>query len=251
MRSSIALVVLIAFASACDKTPPPTTTTAPPPANATPAAAPAPGLPAAPAPTPPSPASRDAAIKEFWVWFATNAASLQADKDMRAVMEKISAELAKIDKGVFAEIGADKKSRTLVLSADGNKSLFPIVQALYAARPKVAGWNVVAFRQRNDQGELKDMKFEMAGKQYDATMITFVAQPGLQKLDIVLYSPSEDVSEPVKSMMMIMLDHTIGEYDTETKIGGIDFLPKSKAPNGAQSLSALPGVVDKHFPPTK
>ena len=125
------------------------------------------------------------------------------------------------------------------------------MQALYAARPNIAGWNVVAFRQRSDQGELKNMKFEMAGKQYDATMITFVSQPGAQKLDIVLFSPSEDVSEPVKSMMMIMLDHTIGEYDTETKIGGIDFLPKSKAPKDAQSLSALPAVVDKQFPSTK
>lgn len=251
MRSSIALALLIAFVPACEKSstpPPPTTTTAAPPTTkapttAPPTPAPAPGLPSAP--------SRDAAIKEFWVWFASNAASLQANKDMRAVMEKISAELAKIDKGVFAEIGADKKTRTLVLSADGNKSLFPVVQALYAARPKVAGWDVVAFRQRNDQGQLKDMKFEMAGKQYDATMITFVAQRAESKLDIVLYSPSEDVSEPVKSMMMIMLDHSIGEYDTETKIGGIDFLPKSKAPKEAQSLSALPAVVDKTFPPAK
>ena len=46
-------------------------------------------------------------------------------------------------------------------------------------------------------------------------------------------------------------DDPIGEYDTETKIGGIDFLPKSKTPKEAQSLSALPAVVDKTFPPAK
>src|SRR5262249_31390024 len=150
-----------------------------------------------------------------------------------------------VDPGVFAEIAVDKKDRSLILTADGKRELFPLVQALYAARPTVAGWKIVAFRQRMSPDELKGLQFEMEGKKYDPRAITFSAERNRDKLDIEVYSPTEDVSNPAKSMMFTMIDHVIGEYDTETKIGSIDFGPASKRPKTAKPLSALAQLVDE------
>lgn len=222
-----ALVLLAALAS-CDKkqTASPTVP------------APAKALPTAPA------AGHDAAIAVFWRWFAQNAASLRADKDFVAVMNKISDEMAKIEPGLIGEIFVEKEQRTLVISADGKKQLFPQVRALYAARPSVAGWKIVAFRQRTPLDELRGMKFEMQGKSYDATAIRFVAERNGDQLDLALFSPTEDVSDAAKTMMFVMLDHTIGEYDSETRIQGIDFAPASAAPKTARPLPSLVQLLD-------
>jgi hypothetical protein len=203
----------------------------------------------APAPpekqTAPVAGARDAAISSFWQWFAKNAARLRDNQDFVGVMNEISQQLAKIDPGVFGEIAVDKSERSLILTADGKRELFPLVQALHAARPTVAGWTVIAFRPRMPAALLKGMQFEMEGKKYDPTAITFSAERDGDKLNIRVYSPREDVSNPAKSMMFTMIDHVIGEYDTETKIAGIDFGPASARPKTAKPLTALAQAVDE------
>jgi hypothetical protein len=216
------LLTLVLLAGACEKKQP------------------APATPAAPVAANP----RDAAISSFWQWFTMNAPRLHDNKDFVGVMNEIGAQMAKIDPGVFGEIAVDKNERSLILTADGKRDLFPLVQALYAARPTVPGWTVVAFRPRMPAAQLKGMQFEMEGKKYDPTAITFSAERNGDKLDIEVYSPTEDVSNQAKSMMFTMIDHVIGEYDTETKIAAIDFGPASKRPKTARPLTALAQALD-------
>lgn len=180
----------------------------------------------------------------FWSWFTEHAAALRADKDLRKTMDTISAELGKASPGVFAEIGADGDNRTLVLSVDGKKDLFPAVQALYAARPTVAGWTIVAFRQRSKAGDT----FELGGHKISSDQIKFVAaasaKPAGAKLDLTVFIPSFTTNDEMGQLGFIMLDHAIGEYDMETRIGAIEFAPLSKAPATAKPLGELPALVD-------
>lgn len=182
------------------------------------------------------------ATAAFWSWFQKNAAELHADPDLRKVMERISTELAKIDKGVFAEIGGDAKTRLLVISVDGKKELFPKVQAIHAAAPKVDGWKIVPFRQRSAPGEMA--KFQLGGKTLDPTQIKLVAKANGDKLDIDVYMPGFTTHDEMAQIGFIVLDHTVGEYDMETRIGGIEFLPLEKAPAGAKPIAELPAIVD-------
>ena len=182
------------------------------------------------------------ATAAFWTWFQTNAAQLHADTDLRKVMERISAELAKIDKGVFAEIGGDAKTRVLVISVNGKKELFPKVQAIHAAAPKVDGWSIVAFRQRRAPGDIA--KFQLGGKTLDPAQIKFVAKANADKLDLDVFMPSFTTHDEMAQIGFIVLDHSIGELDMETRIGGIEFLPLDKAPAAAKPLAELPSIVD-------
>ena len=187
------------------------------------------------------PAAGDA-IGTFWAWFQKNAAELKADADLRKTMERISTELAKVDKGVFAEIGGDATTRMLVISVDGKKELFPTVQAIHKAAPKVDGWNIVAFRQRDKPGQMA--KFQLGDKTLDPSQIKVVAKANGDKLDLDVYMPNFTTKDEMGQIGFIVLDHTVGEYDMETRIGGIEFLPLDKAPAGAKPIAELAAIVD-------
>ncbi len=201
----------------------------PPAASATPVAT---------TPTPTTPTANGATA--FWKWFTDHATELHKTTDLRAVMESISAELEKAYPGVFAEIGKNGDELMLVISADGIKKLFPQVQEVYAARPTVPGWKIVAFRQR-DAG----FAIEMEGKKIEPKTVKFVGTPGEGKLDLDVYLPGfKKDDEEMKKIGFIILDHVIGEYDMETKIGGIEFGALETAPAAAKSLTELPAMVD-------
>src|SRR5262245_5836413 len=120
----------------------------------------------------------------FWKWFTDHAAALHDDKDLTGVMNQISAELEKVEHGVFAEIGGGEP-RLLVISADGDRKLFPAVEALYATHPTVPGWNIVAFRQRTTPGEA-GMQIELGDKTVAPADLKFTATTAGDKLDIVV-----------------------------------------------------------------
>jgi hypothetical protein len=185
----------------------------------------------------------DAGITAFWAWFGKNASSLLAEPDPVESMKRISAELAKINPGVFAEIASEKDHRTMVLSADGNHELFPIVKKIYAARVPASGWTVVAFRQRDPTFN----PIELNGRKLDARTMKFVAARNGEVLDVTIYVPGFTNEKEFGSILFVALDHTVGEHDSETRIGGIEWDSTAKAPAHARPLTELPALIDSTF----
>lgn len=193
------------------------------------------------APAPGSAAQTDP-IAAFWTWFAANAAALHASSPIDT-MNKVTDQLLTIDPGVIAEIGGDQGDRTLVITADGKKAKFPVVEKIVAAKPAapIPGWNVVAFRQRSN-GDMPVI--EMDGAKVSLASTKFVAEPAGDKLDVTVYVAGPDDEDSRAQIGFLVLDHTIGEYDMETRIAGIDFAPIAKAPKDAKQIAELPAMVD-------
>ncbi len=179
----------------------------------------------------------------FWQWFAENAESLRKDDDMVRTMNRITHQLKSSHDGVIAEIGRDGEAFTLVLSADGIKEYFPAVQELYATRPTVPGWNIVAFRQRSEPAPL-----EMNGKKISPDQLKFSSERQGAKLAIKVWVPGFTSDDDMGQLLYLVLDHTIGEYDMETRIGGIELAPLESAPADARALTELPALLDQTFP---
>jgi hypothetical protein len=178
----------------------------------------------------------------FWKWFVTHADELRAEKNVRTTFERVDAELKKSHPDVFAEIAADGEERTLVLADDGNRDHFPKVLELYAARPKVHGWTIVAFRQRAKADDPMTA-IVMDGKTLDPGEVKFTAQRAKDKLDVRLFIPGFTTTHELGSLGFIILDHTVGEYDMEMKIGAVDFAVLAKAPGTARPLRELPALL--------
>lgn len=179
-------------------------------------------------------------IAEFWKWFADHAAALRTEPDLTQTMLRIGAELEKVNDGLIAEIAKGADTLTLVLSADGHEELFPIVQQVYARRPHVEGWAIVAFRPRGDLSS----RIELGDRSIDPSQVKFVATRAGAKLDIDVYIPGYTTNEDMGSLAFVFLDHVVGEYDMETKIGGIEFASITQAPPDAKPIAALPAAVD-------
>src|SRR5688572_13561545 len=159
-------------------------------------------------------------------------------------MQRVSTELERVNAGLSAEIGGDGADRDLVLTADGNRDLFPVIQAVHAERPQVVpGWTIIAFRPRAAPGDF-GVRIEMGGRTVDPREVRFVATRAASKLELDVFIPGFTTTEEMGGIGFILLDHTIGEYDMETVIGGIAFAALDKAPSGARPLEELPAVVD-------
>ena len=184
-----------------------------------------------------------AATAAFWTWFADHATELANDSGLVRAMTRINDQLQPTHPGIFVELGVEGQRRTLVITADGDRANFAMVQAVYRARPMVAGWNIVAFRQRDNASTA----IEIDGASLDPATMTFVAGREGDKLSIRVYVPAF-AGERMKVGLYVVLDHIVGEYDMETRIGGIDFAPIEKAPATAQPLRALPALIDATFP---
>ncbi|MFO0598958.1 MAG: hypothetical protein U0228_26860 [Myxococcaceae bacterium] len=186
----------------------------------------------------------------FWEWFAKKEAKLaeKAKTDPAGPMNEISDTLERmVRQGLIAELAVDPapgKKSTVVISADGDKDLFDAVKAVVAAAPRLKHWDVLAFRQRRDAGdtiEFEDESFTVA----DFSFREVSRAEG--KVDIEIFARGMK-SKDDKSYMQaafIFLDGIVGEYDVETKIGGIQLLPlPAKAPKGLRPLKDLAKVVD-------
>lgn len=88
-------------------------------------------------------------IDDFWRWFIANAYSM---REIRSAEDPAYAELEhhllKIHEGLGAEIGGSDNSDqlTLVITAYGDGSLFPLADAVVLRAPSISGWQIVGLK---------------------------------------------------------------------------------------------------------
>jgi hypothetical protein len=178
----------------------------------------------------------------FWSYVAAHATALQAEP-LEAAMAELQRELSPAHPGVLVEIGADGAHRTLVLTGDGDRALFPAIQAMYANRPQIAGWDIVAFRQREASRPLAVIA--MGDRRLDPQAVHYVAERTGGKLDVIVFVPGYTAHDTrLAQMTYIALDHAVGEYDVETRIGAISLVAGDKAPASSAALGDLPHELD-------
>src|SRR5215203_1369275 len=84
----------------------------------------------------------------FWKWFHDNSRLLLAMKGPHEpTMNAITARLHEIHPDLVYEIEVHGALRRFVVSADGNRALFPLVLDIVKQAPAIPGWSIAAFRQ--------------------------------------------------------------------------------------------------------
>lgn len=185
--------------------------------------------------------------QKFWSWFGSNSQELdEFEKHQEATFAQLTDELHKVSPELTFEFGPKENgTREFVVSADGNQSAFSDVKKLVDAAPKIAGWKIIAFRQRKE-----GLVIELPGtgvKLAPDTILFEHAPPKKgEKLDVKIYVPgrTEENHAQIDQAAFILLDSTLGEYDVETQLGAIDFLPLPPDTKGLKPLTELPKVVD-------
>ena len=181
--------------------------------------------------------------QRFWEWFQSNEAALfDFEKDQERVFKQLLAQLRKVNPDLVFEFGPNNNGRReFVISAGGIRAAFPAVESLYAAAPALPRWEFIKFRPRRAA-----MDISYAGISVKATSVLVKITSLGAKADIILYFPeySRASHNAHMGIAFLFLDHALGEYDVETRVGKIDVRPLSDAPADSCTLEKLPVIFD-------
>jgi len=164
--------------------------------------------------------------KQFWKWFVENKNELEklitTDTEDYSVYNTLTAELKKYNEYLFPEITTTEKGVfVLVITPDGIKKGVLPTQNLFDAKPEIEHWIVKKFRQPNNA---IDLNFD--GVEYPSSDIEILPEVDAEKgkINIRLFIRNMDEDEKkYQSLAWLYLDHILGEFNTITKIGFIEF----------------------------
>ena len=86
-------------------------------------------------------------IAEFWRVFQEHEGELAAVSSAdHPVYDRILDQLQQINPKLYFEFSSNTGELELIITADGNRSLFELVESIVAAAPKIPGWSVHALK---------------------------------------------------------------------------------------------------------
>ena len=180
----------------------------------------------------------------FWRWFQAHDKELFAVKTAREpVCDRLKAELNKIHPDLVFEFGpVEQGRREFVISAGGIREAFPAVIQLAKAAPPLPRWRIVQFRPRTSP-----MRVEMDGVAVDPDQVEALVKRQGKGLALIIsiVGYKRTASQTYEQIGYLLLDHALGEYTMETRIGAIEFVATPNRPTGKWiSLRELVKLVD-------
>jgi hypothetical protein len=193
-------------------------------------------------------------VETFWEWYIKNETILldyidfilENDGNGFENLNSLSTALSQYQDGLVYEFGRLPDGRVdFVISADGIFDLFASVTKLIDAAPHSNLFKFTAFRQRMEQRGLV-----IYGKSFDVSDFFYECvypEDRNQRIDIYVFVENPGVSDDeLKQIGYLMLDATIGEYDMETLIGGVEILDRSVYEElDRKTLDKLPNELDE------
>jgi hypothetical protein len=187
-------------------------------------------------------------IGNFWQWFGQYEEILfhlsTESQDVRNWVDRIQEKLQSIDGHLGCELslGSGPK-RDFFLSAGGIEEGFPWVEALHAAAPQFARWNIAKFKQRKSRAGT----IRLEGLTFSDENVFFRMFDDGGKIGIHLFFAEFNprLFQVFAEVGFIFLDSLLGEFDVATKVGEIDFLALEDGnPKELRPLKELPDTFD-------
>jgi hypothetical protein len=157
----------------------------------------------------------------FWNWFSENTnAYFHFEQNQEALFSLLKAKLAKIHPDLTFEFSPvfEDGTREFVISADGIKSVFPIVMNLVKQAPIFKNWKIIAFRQPH-KGTTQ-INYEKLIINVDDVFFRYAKNLG--KIDLELNIRGFYESPEWSAAAFILLDNILGEYHTEMSLSYIN-----------------------------
>ncbi|MFL6657591.1 MAG: hypothetical protein ACJ8GW_05935 [Massilia sp.] len=183
---------------------------------------------------------------DFWRWFQAHDKMLfDFESNQEAVFDQLGARMHAVNASLTFEFGPKQNGqREFVISANGNRAAFPNVEKLFAAAPPLERWKIIKFRPRR---EALDISY--AGLTVKADSVTVVIERDGPKAALIVLLPgySQAEHDAYGGIAFLLLDQALGEFDVETRVGGVDFAAPSARYSKAIPLKDLPRAFDAFF----
>lgn len=187
------------------------------------------------------------AIEKFWKVVEARRKKLESiesadDPAYDACLEALQA----IDEGLYLEISIDESPRELIVTAEGEKELFPRADAVVAAAPNLPGWTVLALKPKLGFPEsaiwedyeilLSDVRFEPLLEDDDELGIRFLV-PGASDAEL----------DDAHNALLRACDHGLGEraFAESIEFTEVAALPSGAAADAYRPLVALEAYLEE------
>lgn len=173
--------------------------------------------------------SRPYSSTDFWTWFQANQTSFHAsvkanDRVVETFLDKLGPELAKLKEGIYFLTGMfDEHTAELILTAEGDVLVIPVVEDLVAAAPKLPNWRFTALKPPCD---IEHVSIGMNGHSFDKDNVFFRPVESADSVDIQLSHAdlTEENREALVPGLHILLDNFLGELEYLEGIDGVEIV---------------------------
>jgi hypothetical protein len=169
---------------------------------------------------------RKGSYADFWRLFEERAGELAAAASADApVHDALLARLHAIDPGLYLEFSAGE----LIVTADGDRALFPLARAVVEAAPAVEGWTIRALKPKlgfPEEVRWYDLRLRTADLVFDP-----LTREGSSDLGLLILVPGigEDEVEDAHSAILRALDHALGEEGFAESVQHVEVRPLPEA----------------------
>lgn len=156
--------------------------------------------------------SASQAIADFWRLFEERCGALaQISTADDPVYDELLDQLQQIDAGLFFEFSTEPGNCEFIITAEGDRSLFSVVDSVILAAPQTSGWGFFALKPKlgfPESVEWEGCKINIADVQFDP-----LSEDGSAELGLRLLVPglSDQEAESVHSGLLRAIDHGLGE----------------------------------------
>jgi hypothetical protein len=165
-------------------------------------------------------------IAEFWNLFRRRAVDLTASVSTDSpAYNALLDHLHRIDPGLYLEFCANPGACEMIVTADGDRSLFSLARAVVAAAPVIDGWTIRALKPQIGCPEttqcegltlrLADITFDPLEFEGSSELGLRIYVPGIEEKDI----------DAAHNALLRALDHTLGEEKFAESVQYTEVLP--------------------------
>lgn len=183
-------------------------------------------------------------IAEFWQSFELNAAKLaQARSADTPVYDELLDTLQEIHEGLFIEFSTSPGECELIITAEGEKSLFPLVEQIVAAAPAVKGWKIFALKPKLGFPEL----IQWEGYQLSIEEVVFDPmenETGELGLFLLVPNLADEDAQNAHDALLRAIDHGLGEREFAEAVAFTEIAALEESADEFISLTDLESFIE-------
>jgi hypothetical protein len=184
-------------------------------------------------------------IADFWLLFERRCDALRdAQAADHPAYNELIVQLKRIHPGLWIEFSAEPGDRHFIITADGDKSLFKLVEAVVAAAPEKSDWQILALKPK--LGFPQTTKWEGLTIRIEDVVFDPLAKNGAPEIGLRLYVPGiahDDVDDAHNALLRV-LDHGLGEKRFAEAVQYTEVSPLADAAEKYIPLTQLERYLD-------
>ena len=175
------------------------------------------------------------AVKGFWAEFQKHAEALRRSHSADTqVYDHLLEQLQKIGEGLFLVFSSGPGEAELIITAEGDAALFPLVESVVQDAPAVPGWKIFALKpQRGFPETARWEGYEVAIE--DVMFQPLESESGGLGLQLLIPGLTPEREDDAHNALLRALDHGLGERQFAEAIAHTE-------------VAALTGPADEYIP---